>query len=413
MKIAAVWCCVFALCACSIPKGADDPMRPDDNYVFRTGPYLVLGSPGEVLIAIKEDLEEPPEVEWWVAGRADVGERSESSRKRVTAIADDDLWVTRLQRLPVGPQIAYRVHSEIGSTPVYRFRAGSMPGEPFRFAAFGDTRTGHEIHRAVVDAVVNYDPDFIVHTGDMVEVGGIEGQWDLFFQIERPLLAETPIIPSVGNHDEGARGYYRHYFLQDYWSEGRRYYAYDWGHLRIVAVDVAIECRQGCAQYDFADRVLRGTHGPEVFSMMTLHFPPYSSGYHGSDLGVQVSITELARSHGVELVIAGHDHHYERTKPIDGTTYIVSGSAGAPIREVRPQDFTAEARTEPHFVLVDVERGAMHLKTINLAGEIFDRTTLDPNPVRAKAADLTKAAPVAPYAMRERTRREHARFHRR
>ncbi|MEO1480622.1 MAG: metallophosphoesterase [Myxococcota bacterium] len=360
--------------ACTVPRAARapatrSPTLPQQPFV--TGPYLLLGKPGQVFVAVKQPLEEPPVVEWWVDG---------GEKHRVTAVADDDLWVTTLNDLPIGPKISYRVYSSAGDTPVYRFSAGSGPGEPFRFVAFGDTRTGHEVHRAVVEAAAEFEPDFLVHTGDMVEVGGIESQWDLFFQLERPLLAETPIIPSIGNHDESARGYYRHYFLQDYWTKGRRYYAYDWGQLRIVSVDVAIECREGCAQYDFAEEVLADTHGPERFTLISLHFPPYSSGHHGSDVGVQVSISQLARNHGVELVIAGHDHNYERTKPIDGTTYVVSGSAGAPIREVRPREFTAVARTEPHFCVFDVFTDRIEMQTVNLDGEVFDTATLLPNP---------------------------------
>lgn len=374
MKRCALLLTVAAL-SCAIPKRVEDPFRPDEGYLFTTGPYLLLGEPGEVFVAIKAELRDAPTVTWWVDAQDGHAARDEET---VTAVQDEDLWVTTLTGVPVGPKISYRVNSTVGTTPVYRFRAGAAPGQPFRFAAFGDTRTGHEVHRSVVDAVVKAEPDFFVHTGDMVEVGGIEEQWDLFFQIERPLMAQAPIIPSIGNHDEGARGYYRHYFLQDYWTEGRRYYAYDWGNMRIIAVDVAIECRQGCAQYDFASAMLADTHSDDWFSIMTLHFPPYSSGYHGSDLGVQVSIAELARNHGVELVIAGHDHHYERSKVIDGTTYIVSGSAGAPIRNVTPREHTAAARTEPHFVLIDVTEEEMRYKAINLDGEVFDRLTIRP-----------------------------------
>ncbi len=368
---------ILALAAfsCAIPKRVADPFRPDAGYLFTTGPYLLLGEPGEVFVAVKAELPEAPTVTWWVEGdetHASLGKTT------VTAVQDEDLWVTTLTGVPVGPKVSYQVDSAVGTTPVYRFRAGAERGQPFRFAAFGDTRTGHEVHRAVIDAVVKTEPDFFVHTGDMVEVGGIEEQWDLFFQIERPLMAQAPIIPSIGNHDEGARGYYRHYFLQDYWTEGRRYYAYDWGNMRIIAVDVAIECRQGCAQYDFASTMLADTHSEDWFSIMTLHFPPYSSGYHGSDLGVQVSIAELARNHGVELVIAGHDHHYERSKVIDGTTYIVSGSAGAPIRNVTPSEHTAEARTEPHFVLIEVDDEVMRYQAIDLDGATFDRLTIRP-----------------------------------
>lgn len=355
--------------SCALRRPLERGRAQSDPFI--TGPYLLLGEPGEVFVAVKQNLRQAPVVEWWAA---------DGPPNRVTAVADDDLWVTTLRGLPIGEKISYRVLSTGGDTPVYRFSAGSDAGEPFRFVAFGDTRTGHDVHAAVVRAAALYEPDFFVHTGDMVEVGGIESQWDLFFQIERPLMAQTPIIPSIGNHDESARGYYRHYFLQDYWSRGRRYYAYDWGHLRIVSVDVAIECREGCAQYDFAESVLRDTLGTETFSMMSLHFPPYSSGHHGSDLGVQISIGELAKRYGVELVIAGHDHNYERTVPIDGTTYVVSGSAGAPIREVKPQSFTAVARTEPHFCVFDVLSDRIEMQTVNLSGRAFDAVTLWPNP---------------------------------
>jgi Icc-related predicted phosphoesterase len=114
--------------------------------------------------------------------------------------------------------------------------------------------------------------------------------------------------------------------------------------------------------------------------VMALHYPPYSSGEHGSSPDVQGPISTLARRHGVELVLTGHDHDYERTRPIDGTTYVVTGSSGAPIRPIQPRWFTAEARTEPHYVLVDVEPERLILRAVNLRGETFDTAVIDANP---------------------------------
>ena len=114
------------------------------------------------------------------------------------------------------------------------------------------------------------------------------------------------------------------------WAGDRRYYAKDWGNLRLIALDGGIECRDGCTQYAYAEKALAEAEKLGQLTVMFLHFPPYSSGKHGSHKGVQTAITELAKRHGVELVIAGHDHNYERTKVLDGTTYVVSGSAGAP-----------------------------------------------------------------------------------
>jgi 3',5'-cyclic AMP phosphodiesterase CpdA len=222
--------------------------------------------------------------------------------------------------------------------------------------------------------------DFIVHTGDMVEFGGKKDQWETFFRIERPVLRKAPILPAIGNHDVSGRNYYDRYFLIDAWAGGERYFVTDWGNLRLVAIDVGIECTRGCTQYGFVRKALEEGARDGKLMVIFLHYPPFSSGWHGSDRRVQEPVTELARTFGVELVVAGHDHNYERTKPIDGTTYIVTGSAGAPIRPVNPQSFTAHARTEPHYVLVDVERDRLLLRSVNLRGETFDSAVIVQNP---------------------------------
>jgi acid phosphatase type 7 len=356
------------------PTGWTDP-EPDSPFV--TGPYILLGDPGIAHVAVKApDLPDPPIVRWWNADQP-AGPQTEVAAERI-----DDLWVATLKALPIGAHIAYQVVWSNGVTDPERFRVGVAPGESFRFAAFGDTRTGHSVHREVIEAVTRERVEFVIHTGDMVDRGGVQEQWDLFFQIERPLLRRAPIIPSIGNHDLGARQYYRRYFLHRLWAKNLRYYYTDWGNLRIVAMDGGIECRDGCTQYAFVDRALAEGARQGKLMVMSLHFPPYSSGAHGSHLGVQTPVAELARRHGVELVIAGHDHNYERTKPISGTTFVVSGSAGAPIRPVRPRWFTAHARTEPHYVLVDVEANRMVVRAINLHSETFDRAIITPNPAR-------------------------------
>lgn len=371
---AALVCALAIATACGIPSRGSD-WQEVGPQLFTTGPYIVVSGPRQALIAMKSDHDEPPVVEWSVEGA--VGEST-----RVTAERDVDLWIATLDDLPISDRIRYTVVTSRGSTEAQSFRIGVPDGESFRFAVFGDTRTGHQVHRAVVEAVAREKIEFYVHTGDMVDRGGIQSQWDLFFQIERPLMVKTPVVPAIGNHDMGARHYFRHYFMHQRWTRGRRYFSHDWGNLRIVVIDGGIECRDGCEQYVFAERALaKGAAEGKMMAMM-LHFPPYSSGKHGSHMGVQKSISELARRYGVEVVIAGHDHNYERTKLIDGVTYIVSGSAGAPIRPVKPQWFTAEARTEPHYVLIDVERDRLVMRAVNLRGDTFDTAILRDNPPR-------------------------------
>jgi acid phosphatase type 7 len=396
------------LVGCNVPAGLDRSSDWDEPQpgLFSTGPYILLGGERTAYVALRAEGIPAPEVDWWVtdqpedkqASRAAAGASANAVgmapmaatasttaprlMQTVTARRSEDLWVAELRNLPVGPAIRYRVRSAVGATPEYSFRIGTEKGKRFRFAAFGDTRSGHSVHRSIVEAIDREMVDFTVHTGDMVDRGGRQEQWTRFFQIERPLLVDTPIMPLVGNHDVSGRDYFRRYFLHALWSRNEHYFVRDWGQLRIVGVDSGIECREGCSQYYFAERALAEGAKQGKLMVMALHYPPYSSGAHGSSPDVQGPISDLARRHGVELVLTGHDHNYERTKSIEGTTYVVTGSSGAPIRAVRPRWFTAEARTEPHYVLVDVEPDRLILRAVNLAGDTFDTAVLEDNPPR-------------------------------
>ncbi len=376
---------VVAAAACNIPRGLDEngDWSEPAPALFQTGPYILLGAPGQAFVALKADGMPAPSVEWWIAPTVAAAEGAPAPAvevHRVAATRHEDLWVARLEGLPLGPAVSYRVKSARGETPTRTFRAGAPSGAKFRFAVFGDTRDGHSVHRQLIEMVDRELIDFTVHTGDMVQQGGVKGEWLQFFQIDRPLLWDTPIVPAVGNHDVSGRDYFRRYLLHDLWAENRNYYLLDWGNLRLVVLDTGIECRDGCAQYAFAERALREGQKKGQLMAIMLHYPPYSSGEHGSSLEVQRPVAALAKKHGVELVIAGHDHDYERTRSMDGTTYVVSGSGGAPIRPVHPRSFTAEARTEPHYVLIDVESDRLILRAVNLRGDTFDTYVIDDNP---------------------------------
>lgn len=358
-----------------------DP-RGNHGSALSVGPYLVRTAPGEMAVVFKAATAQPPVVEWWLPERADDRRVPQGALNRVIAEEHVDQWVAILKQLPLGRLIAYRVRSSVGAAGPFTFKAGVHRGTRFRFAAFGDTRTGHSVHRAVIDAVAKERVDFLLHTGDMVERGGLESEWDLFFQIERPLLVGTPIFPAIGNHDLSPRDIYGEVFLSDVWADSLGYYYQDWGDLRLLVVDAGIECRQGCTQSYFARRALAEGAARGMLLAISVHYPPYSSGAHGSYLSLRRALDDLIRRYGVELVLAGHDHNYERTKPIHGTYYVVTAAAGAPVRPVHKQPFSAVVRTEAHYTLVDVEPTRMTLRAVNLQGDTFDEVVILPVPPR-------------------------------
>jgi Icc-related predicted phosphoesterase len=380
---------------------ADPTLFDTRTFPFVTGPYLVRMAPDRVAVVIKDPFDEPPVIEHWLASEvgtstivpeknprfaADTSSSAALSpaMKRTPAESVDGLWVAVLEDLPPDRRIEYRVRTRSGITGPFQFRAHVSRGKPFRFAAFGDTRTGHQVHRLLVEAIDREQVDFVINSGDLVEFGGVDEQWDNFFRIEAPLIAHKILFPVVGNHDDSPRALFQRFFLSRLWAESRRYYAQDWGDVRVVVLDSQIEMRSGSLQYAFAEAALKEGAKAGQLLIMSLHYPPFSSGEHGSYLEVREVVQDLARRFGVEVVLAGHDHDYERTKIIEGTTYIVAASAGATIRRITPADFSLVLRTEPHFVIFDVERGGLLGRAINLSGNTFDSFAIAPNPPRER-----------------------------
>jgi 3',5'-cyclic AMP phosphodiesterase CpdA len=63
----------------------------------------------------------------------------------------------------------------------------------------------------------------------------------------------------------------------------------------------------------------------EPWRTVMLHHPPYSAGYQGSDEDARRAFVPLFERNGVQLVLSGHDHDYQRSVPINGVTYVVTG----------------------------------------------------------------------------------------
>ena len=118
-----------------------------------------------------------------------------------------------------------------------------------------------------------------------------------------------------------------------------------------------------------------------AWTVVALHHPPYSGGWHGSDLAARAAFEPLFRRFSVDLVLAGHDHDYQRSRPLGGTTYVVSGAA-THLRPTARADFTAAAFSTHHFLDLRVAGDRLHLHAVDQAGRTFDSLAL---PARAAA----------------------------
>ncbi len=115
----------------------------------------------------------------------------------------------------------------------------------------------------------------------------------------------------------------------------------------------------------------------ERWRIVVVHHPPYSAGYQGSSEEVRVAFVPLFERYGVQLVISGHDHDYQRSVPINGVTYVVTGGA-AGTRRTGEADFTAVSFSWHHFVELGVFRDELVIRAVNQDGRVADEASVHP-----------------------------------
>lgn len=241
--------------------------------------------------------------------------------------------------------------------------------EPIRFLAFGDSGGGGADQRALAEQMYAFPYDLIVHTGDIAYDDGTIGQFeDTVFGMYAPIFRHIPFFPAAGNHDyrtmQGAP--FRAVFALP-GGNGERWYSYDWGRIHFAALDTEADYE---TQARWLDEDLAATSRP--WKIVYLHRPPYSSGDHGSDTALRAALEPVLVKHRVQLVLAGHDHDYERMHPQQGVQHVVTGGGGRGTRPVGTSAFTAFSEEVIHFVYAEVGVDELVLHAIDATGAEFD-----------------------------------------
>jgi len=296
-----------------------------------------------------------------------LAKKDESARLR-------NAWqgVARLDGLESGTLYCYSLR---GLTSPAGFVTAPERGTdvPVRFVAFGDSGDGGPGQHAVLDQMSRVPFDFLTHTGDLAYTrGGLREIETYVFNVYAPLFKSYSFFPASGNHDYGTddAAPFRQVFAlpENGGPAGReRYYSFDWGYVHLTVLDTE---RVGPEQAAWLDADLAASRAR--WNIVYGHRPPFSSGRHGSARDVQRTFVPILQRHHVPLVLSGHEHDYERTRPIGGVTYIVTGGGGRQARSVGRSDFTAISVSTLHFVYVEADHNELLLRAIDASGREFD-----------------------------------------
>ncbi len=311
----------------------------------------------------------------------------------------------RLEGLAPGKVHRYSIHSgERALTEEFRFRTSPPPGdERIRAVAIGDSGTGNEVQLAVAGVMEEMAPDIVLHVGDI----DYEDDMDLtFFRPYQRLLARSCFFPAQGNHDIFLL--WGSLFVLPGLDPKRRgiFYSFDWGSAHFAVIDTERDFVDEPEQLAWLAADLEAARARGIpWLILVFHRPLFTVGTYAFDTGMprmRDAILPIADRYGVELILSGHDHNYQRSHPVRdrivrdawqdprfdsprGTIHIVTGGGGYFLynKHVRADErFTRHFILRHHAVELDITASEIHARVVSHEKQLIDEFRITKAPRR-------------------------------
>ncbi len=409
------------------------------------GPYLQKGSDSAITIKWRTDEFTQSKVEYGLStGTLAFSETDQiyttDHEVRLEGLSPATTYYYQIGNLegtilPASSDLSFKTHPVIGATP------------PMKFWVLGDCGTANQNQRNVRDAYYNYvgadHTDGILFLGDNAYNSGTDSEYQnaIFENMYEDKLKNTIAWSTLGNHDgytavssNQTGPYYDIFSLPQFGESGglasgtEAYYSFDYGNIHFVCLESYETDRSvGGAMYNWCKNDIQNTTQEWIIAFW--HHPPYSKGSHNSDTeGTLIDMREnflpMLENNGVDLVLSGHSHSYERSYFInghygnsdsfnpttntvgangygngkigqdgsykkfnngstanDGAVYITTGSAG----KVSSAGFGHEAMyysvSQLGSCVIEVDEGRLDVKFIRETGAIDDYFTIEKDSV--------------------------------
>ncbi|MBE9128997.1 MULTISPECIES: metallophosphoesterase [unclassified Coleofasciculus] len=243
-----------------------------------------------------------------------------------------------------------------------------------RFVSVADTGTGATGQYAVARAMAAYHQqnpyDLIILAGDNIYNNGEIEKIDAVFEKPYQALLQQGVKfhACLGNHDIRTANGDPQVRYPGFNMQGR-YYTFRREDVQFFALDTNYNA-DWQNQLPWLEQELSRSDAP--WKIVFGHHQIYSSGHYGVNRAFIQTLTPLFQQYQVSLYINGHDHSYERTQLINGTTYLICG-AGAGTRPIGRSEWTAYSAARLSFAAVEVYRNSIVISGIGTDGQVFDQ----------------------------------------
>jgi Bacterial Ig domain/Calcineurin-like phosphoesterase len=282
-----------------------------------------------------------------------------------------------------------------------------QPGRPFILAATGDGASGEPNAVAVEDMIANWNPNMFLYLGDVYNDGTSTEFYNWYGSGNDHLSRFRSITnPTVGNHEYQHTGGQQYdapgYF--DYWDNVDHYYSFGAAGWHIISLDSTTQFNQTSVtspQYLWLQDDL--ANNSAACTIVYFHHPLFNVGSE-EDATRMSAIWALLAQHGVDIVLTGHDHDYQRWQPLNGQgeldpngiTEFVVGTAGHGIQDILDTDprLAIGYDTPPATfgaLRMELNQDGAAFQFMNTEGHVLDSGSIGCNP---STADTTN--PGAP-----------------
>lgn len=252
----------------------------------------------------------------------------------------------------------------------------SAPTDRFRFLALGDFGSGSAEQYALANRMcrlrTNRGFDHVVTTGDNVYDDGAPAMFDTaFFKPYGCLLDGGVRFHAVlGNHDIRTDNG-RPELDEPAFGMPRRDYVFRAGGVRFVMAN------SNSFNFDWLRKALTPREG-DRWTVVSFHHPVFSSGVYGPTPGLRPKLPRMFANKGVDLVLNGHEHHYEVSDELRQIRYVVTGGGGASVRPCgADQWFRNVCMSRFHFLEIVAGPDEIVVKAMPPNGRSFHRFTTD------------------------------------
>ena len=378
-----------------VPSTASAIGRTDTGS-FLTGPYLMTPKTNGMVVVWELDKPMKSTITYGT---------SDADKKTLEVPVEEGekfkgesmhMYRARLTDLTPGTTYTYKVETEDGQTMDGHFRTLPENSNEIRFVVVSDSHR-FETATKVSDVIAQFDPDFILHTGDMVEgTGSQKDQFPYWFQNVGSFLHNVPVIYNSGNHDYGA--YFDEYVTkvqkEQYKSNKTgRNVAFDCGPVHFDMLDsnpwslFELNSTVGGGEADAATKAVvnesldwlkadLATDDAKKadFRVVTMHHP------FEDDL-TRKYVPPIVENGNVNIMFSGHTHLYSRY-----------ASAGKPDQRLDDNYPNLLATGKGDMLEVTVKDGLLTYKNLGLSGDgekVFETVTLSKAGAKLAYSDIS------------------------